>query len=502
MEQWEKEFEIHANIIKYKGYEFQISPDRKYITIGLKKFLIPQPYQHHYNRSKKWRVDVQMGIDPEIHKRIRIKAYFDTYDTALKYAIYCILKREIEPRINLNKEEIKEKIEEELKYIRKEKSEKQILLEPQKSFRTKIKKRGKKFYVYLKEEGKTRAYSFNTYEEAERFLMEREKEKGKIFIKNEDLTLKEALNFYLENLYARKQDMKRVKHFSYFFSGFFKKWGENITFKEINETKIENYINERLKDINPRTGKNITETNIKNELKYLGVVWNFLIKNGYLKDSVNYANIVLKKRKFEIRKRERVLSYEEIIRFLKELMKVKDKQKQGICLIGLFTGARFLEIVKLKKENIRIMERNNEKYGIIYFPSEITKTQKPRTIDIPYEIAMFLLSISKNELLFPDYQTQYKQRKFSEWFHQEFLKDCEIENFVFHDFRHTWATIAAERGLTLRAIKELGGWKSSEIAERYINTREEKKNPMPEFINELILRLKELELKKEKKNEM
>ncbi len=499
---WKDEFTIdyHNNIVKYRGYEFQISEDKKYLITrgGLRLYKIPQPYL--LGRNKKWRIDVQFGVDKETKKRLRKTFFFENQKEAWEYAVYCVLKRDIDVKIEMAEqaEKIMQMAKEMIKYEREPKIERKIP-EHQKSFRTKIKKRGNKFYVYLKEEGKTKAYSFNTYEEAEKFLMVREKEKK--IINKENLTLKEGLEIYAEHFYNRKQDYKKLRHFLHFFNPFFEKWGENITFKEIDKTKIENYIMERLKDINPKTGKNITEKSVKNELKYLRAVWNFLLRNGFIKE-INYPDLILKERKFEERKRERVLSYEEIIRFLKELMKVKDKQKQGICLIGLFTGARFLEIVKLKKENIRIMERNNEKYGIIYFPSEITKTQKPRTIDIPYEIAIFLLSISKSEFLFPDYQTQYKQRKFSDWFHQEFLKDCKIENFVFHDFRHTWATIAAERGLTLKAIKELGGWKSSEIAERYINTREEKKNPMPEFINELILRLKELELKKEKENEM
>ena len=68
----EKIFEIHNNIIKYKGYEFQIVKD-KYIQIGLRLVKIPEPYL--LGRNKKWRVDIQFGIHPETGKRIR-KAFF------------------------------------------------------------------------------------------------------------------------------------------------------------------------------------------------------------------------------------------------------------------------------------------------------------------------------------------------------------------------------------------------------------------------------------------
>ncbi|MEN3047004.1 MAG: tyrosine-type recombinase/integrase [Candidatus Hydrothermales bacterium] len=296
--------------------------------------------------------------------------------------------------------------------------------------------------------------------------------------------------------------MKKLRHFLYFFNPFFAKWG-NITWKEIDEIKIENYITERLKDINPKTLKNITEKSIKNELKYLRAVWNFLLRNGYL-TGINYADKILKERQFEEKKRERALSYQENVRFLKGIIEIDEAEKKGILLIGYFTGARLEEILKLRKEHIRIVQIDDIKEGLIHFTPDITKTGKSRKIDIPYQLALFLLSISTSNLLFPSYQTEYKKRKFSEWFHHEFLKKCNIENFVFHDLRHNWATIAEDMGTSLRIIKELGGWESFESVDRYINPLKEKKNnPMKNFVNNIILELKEKKLKElEENNEM
>jgi site-specific recombinase XerD len=44
-----------------------------------------------------------------------------------------------------------------------------------------------------------------------------------------------------------------------------------------------------------------------------------------------------------------------------------------------------------------------------------------------------------------------------------------IENFRWHDLRHTWATRHAVEGTPLQALKKLGGWASWKSMERYIH---------------------------------
>ncbi|MEN3047003.1 MAG: hypothetical protein ABDH49_08550 [Candidatus Hydrothermales bacterium] len=119
---------MHNDIVKYKGYEFQISCDKKYLITrgGLRKYKIPQPYL--LGRNKKWRIDVQFGIDRETGKRIRKSFFFDSQQEAFEYGIYCVLKREIDPRIELGKqaEKIMQEAKEILKYHKEPKIEKKI----------------------------------------------------------------------------------------------------------------------------------------------------------------------------------------------------------------------------------------------------------------------------------------------------------------------------------------------------------------------------------------
>lgn len=46
-------------------------------------------------------------------------------------------------------------------------------------------------------------------------------------------------------------------------------------------------------------------------------------------------------------------------------------------------------------------------------------------------------------------------------------KRAGIEDFTFHDLRHTWASWHAQQGTPLFALKELGGWKTLEMVKKY-----------------------------------
>ena len=53
------------------------------------------------------------------------------------------------------------------------------------------------------------------------------------------------------------------------------------------------------------------------------------------------------------------------------------------------------------------------------------------------------------------------------------LKRAGIENFRFHDLRHTWASHHIQNGTPLFVLQELGGWKSPEMVKKYAHLSSE-----------------------------
>ena len=50
---------------------------------------------------------------------------------------------------------------------------------------------------------------------------------------------------------------------------------------------------------------------------------------------------------------------------------------------------------------------------------------------------------------------------------QKALKRAGIENFRWHDLRHTWASWLAQKGVPLSDIQEMGGWETPAMVRRY-----------------------------------
>lgn len=47
------------------------------------------------------------------------------------------------------------------------------------------------------------------------------------------------------------------------------------------------------------------------------------------------------------------------------------------------------------------------------------------------------------------------------------LEKAGIEDFRWHDLRHTWASLHVQAGTPLFALQEMGGWSSAEMVRRY-----------------------------------
>nr|WP_249208131.1 tyrosine-type recombinase/integrase [Burkholderia vietnamiensis] len=53
---------------------------------------------------------------------------------------------------------------------------------------------------------------------------------------------------------------------------------------------------------------------------------------------------------------------------------------------------------------------------------------------------------------------------------RDFERACQavgIEDFHWHDLRHTWASWHVQRGTPVMVLKELGGWETVEMVQKY-----------------------------------
>ena len=67
------------------------------------------------------------------------------------------------------------------------------------------------------------------------------------------------------------------------------------------------------------------------------------------------------------------------------------------------------------------------------------------------------------------------------------LERAGIENFRWHDLRHTWASWHVQSGTPLFALQELGGWESSEMVRRYAHLAADHLAPYAEGLKPLRL---------------
>lgn len=71
------------------------------------------------------------------------------------------------------------------------------------------------------------------------------------------------------------------------------------------------------------------------------------------------------------------------------------------------------------------------------------------------------------------------------------LKRAGIEDFRWHDLRHTWASWLTQKGVPLNVIQEMEAWESTEMVKRYAHLAPEqfRKHAMvvDEILNNTIL---------------
>jgi integrase len=189
--------------------------------------------------------------------------------------------------------------------------------------------------------------------------------------------------------------------------------------------------------------------------RYLALVRSILRKS---RDEWEWVDKVPKIKLYsEPRGRERALTPEQVKQLIAEL----PEHQQDVVLFALLSGLRQSNVVGLEWSWVDL-DRNH-----LCIPPERSKNGQP----IPVFITDSMAAILRKQI------GKHKKRVFTfrgkpianantrAW--RNALKRAGIENFRWHDLRHTWATWHRQAGTPTHELQRLGAWQSTVMVERY-----------------------------------
>jgi integrase len=156
-------------------------------------------------------------------------------------------------------------------------------------------------------------------------------------------------------------------------------------------------------------------------------------------------------------RRIRYLTHEEADRLLLELpLHLRD-----MAGFSLTSGLRAANVTGLRWSAVDIDRR------LAWVHPDEAKARKAIPVPLNGEaVAILQKQIGKHrEVVFTFKGKPVEQLSTAAWY--KALKRAGIENFRWHDLRHTWASWHVQSGTPLHVLQELGGWASYAMVQRY-----------------------------------
>jgi len=175
----------------------------------------------------------------------------------------------------------------------------------------------------------------------------------------------------------------------------------------------------------------------------------------------------------ENNKRLRFLSVKEIDNFLPEC----SEHLRRIVVCAIHSGMRKSEILTLQWKQVR--------NGLIYLGK--TKNGESRQVPINDELGRLFKEIRNEQGLTSKYIFTYYDRQIQriDRAFKASLTRAGIENFKFHDLRHTCASHFIMRGGRLKELQEISGYKDIKMTMRYAHLSQEHKKRAVNLLNGL-----------------
>jgi integrase len=309
---------------------------------------------------------------------------------------------------------------------------------------------------YRNPEGKGVGKRFKTKQEAEAYLgkVKASKVEGRyhdVFDRKRETktTFNELADLYVENFSAQKC-FKSSK--DYIIRELRAEFGDNLL-SQITYLKIETWRNRRKASPTKKGGRVRAHGSVNYDLAVLRHMLNKAIQWGLLE---NHPFRKGERLAYKLNNaRTRFLSESEIEALLGEC----STHLRPIVETALLTGMRREELLSLKWEQIR--------HGLIY---AVGKGDKSRQIPISDRLAEVLKELrQKNHLkweyVFCDAQGR-RYREVNKALHGA-CRRAGIDNFRFHDLRHTFASHLVMQGAGLAAVQKLLGHADIKMTMRY-----------------------------------
>jgi integrase len=156
-------------------------------------------------------------------------------------------------------------------------------------------------------------------------------------------------------------------------------------------------------------------------------------------------------------RRIRFLTRDEAARLLREL----PEHLRDMARFTLATGLRAANVTGLTWEQVDLERKR------AWVHPDQAKARK--AIPVPFNdaaVEVVQRQAGKHPVRVFTYEGRpVKQVSSRAWY--KALKRAGIENFRFHDLRHTWASWHAQAGTPLFALQEMGGWQTEKMVRRY-----------------------------------
>lgn len=295
-------------------------------------------------------------------------------------------------------------------------------------------------------------------------------------------TLGEAIDrYHREVLSHRKNTVNQQKYLSY--------WKEALGHYSLADISPALIVEARnaLVGAENKYGRSIGTATANRYVQSLGHVLTISMKEWeWIND-----NPVAKISKFkEPRGRVRFLSEEERASLLQACQKSSNPFLYTVVVLALSTGARKMEILGLKWSDIDF-----ERKSIILHE---TKNGERRVLPLRGLAFELVSAHSKHRILGCDYvfpSKKVKKGSDGKFVYQPIdirtawenaLKNAQIENFRFHDLRHSAASYLAMNGASLAEIADVLGHKTLQMVKRYAHLSEAHTHSIVSKMNERI----------------